>query len=198
MNAHRIPYAIPVLAMGVFLLAGCSSGDRAAADAAAVSAAPMDTAAPASGMQAQATQSADQEFLRSLSDHHEGMIRMARIAEQKGSASVKQEAEKMDSSQVAEQKQMVSMLQQQYNDAYTPKLIPSNQAMVDSLQATNSGSDFDMAFMMNTIEHHRQGIQMIDEMLPRLQNPEIRSMAEKMKGEMQQGIQEMQQMMGHM
>jgi len=63
--------------------------------------------------------------------------------------------------------------------------------MVDAL-ADKTGAAYDRAFYENVIAHHREGIQMIDEMLPKLTNAEIRQKAEKMKADQQKEIGEIE------
>ena len=77
-----------------------------------------------------------------------------------------------------------------------PMVMPSNQAMADSLSA-KQGEDYDMAFRMHTVHHHREGIQMVDQYLPRLTNAELRTMAERMKADQQKDIQKLESEMGH-
>ena len=45
---------------------------------------------------------------------------------------------------------------------------------------------------MHVIEHHQQGIAMIDRFLPRLTRPDVRAMAERMKADQQKEIQDLQ------
>lgn len=54
--------------------------------------------------------------------------------------------------------------------------------MADSLSA-GTGADYRMAFRMHTIAHHREGIRMADELLPRLTRPELRTIADRMKAD---------------
>ena len=158
---------------------------------------PGSEAAPEEAPAEASTASADADFLKSMSDHHQGMIAMARTAtEQATNQEVKDEARRMSAKQEAEQQQMLGMLQGSYQATHEPRLSPSNQAMADSLQQ-KSGADFDMAFRMNVVQHHQEGIQMIDEMLPRLTDPEVRGMAEMMKTDQQREIGELQAKMGH-
>lgn len=184
------------------LLAGCgsdegaASGDQASADSAAsAAAAPGDTSM--AGMQHAAARNADQEFARMMVDHHRGMIVMAQQAMERGSTeAVKTQAHGMHQKQETEQKELLVLLQREYQDTHQPTVTPSNGAMADSLSA-KQGSDYDMAFRMHTVMHHREGVQMIDQFLPRLTRPELRTMAERMKADQQADIQKLEREMGH-
>ena len=88
------------------------------------------------------------------------------------------------------------MLQRDFGVAHQPSIMPSNQAMADSL-SQKSGADYDMTFHMNVIAHHREGIAMIDRFLPQLTNPQVRQMAERMRADQQKDIQEHEGKMQH-
>jgi uncharacterized protein (DUF305 family) len=184
------------------LLLGACGGDAEDTDAT-----PSDTTAaaqPASGpdtsmagMQPDSAQDPNQQFLRMMVDHHQGLIVMAQQAAERGSTdSVKSEARELHTKQTAEQRQMLDMLQRQYGDTHQPMVMPAHQAMADSL-TQKQGADYDMTFRMNVVQHHREGIQMTDQHLPHLTQPELRSMAERMKTEQQSDIQKLQAAMGH-
>ncbi len=49
----------------------------------------------------------------------------------------------------------------------TPTIMPSNQAMIATV-AQASASDADRVYYQQVIAHHREGVQMIDRMLPHL------------------------------
>jgi uncharacterized protein (DUF305 family) len=184
------------------VLAGCgsdegaASGDQASVDSAApAAAAPADTSM--AGMQHAAARDADQEFARMMVDHHQGMIVMAQQAMERGSTeALKTEAHGMHQKQETEQKELLAMLQREYQDSHQPTVMPSNRAMADSLSA-KQGADYDMAFRMHTIAHHREAIQMVDQFLPRLTRPELRTMAERMKADQAAEIQKLEREMGH-
>jgi uncharacterized protein (DUF305 family) len=184
------------------LLAGCgsdegaASGDQASADSAAPAvAAPTDTST--AGMQHAAARDPNQEFARMMVDHHQGMIVMAQQAMERGSTeALKTEAHGMHQKQETEQKELLALLQREYQDTHQPTVTPSNRAMADSLSA-KQGADYDMAFRMHTIAHHREGIGMIDQFLPRLTRPELRTMAERMKADQSADIQKLEREMGH-
>lgn len=134
------------------------------------------------------TGDSDHDFLRMMSDHHKGLIAMAHpTIESKENLSVKPDARQLDKKQDAELEKMITMLDKQYNDDYTPKIIPDNQQMVDELKG-KSGKDYSRTFLTNVIKHHEQAIKMIDDYLPKAKNAQLKSMAEKMKTDQTQEI----------
>lgn len=136
---------------------------------------------------------AEQEFLRMMSDHHEGLIQMATTAMSKAIAPATQsDARRVHTKQLEEQKQMIAMLQDSYDETLTPTTTPSNKPMIDSLEA-KSGAEYDRAFYASMVAHHREAIRMVDDMLPRLTRADLRQMAEKMKSDQQREITEFQQ-----
>jgi uncharacterized protein (DUF305 family) len=66
--------------------------------------------------------------------------------------------------------------------------------MNDSLQA-KSGVEYDRAFYGDVIQHHREGLKMIDDFMPRLTKPDVKQMAEKMKADQQKEIAEFEKKM---
>jgi uncharacterized protein (DUF305 family) len=141
------------------------------------------------------TGNADQDFLRMMSDHHRGLIAMSHLStegEKKGSAQTQADAQKVDRKQDAELDSMTTMLEQQFKDKYEPMIMPSNQAMVDQLKS-QSGTAYDKAFYQNVVKHHQQAIKMVDEFSPKLQNAQIKRMAQRMKEDQQREIREFEQ-----
>lgn len=186
------------------LLAACSgggqSGDTAqvnqAGDSVAAVAPATDTMASMAGMDHSAARDADQEFLRMMVDHHQGLIDMSHEAVEKGGAEVKAKARELDQKQDTEQEEMLGILKSAYNDPHQPTVTPEGRAMADSL-SRKSGADYDMTYLMDVVEHHKKGIQTIDQFLPRFTRPDVRAMAERMKADQQKDIQEIQAKMNH-
>lgn len=164
------------------LLSACSRGDSPDSDSAAVS----------DSMAGMNMANSDRDFLRMMSDHHEGLIEMASAAMTKASMSATQgDAHNLHTKQAAERDSMIAMLRNAYSDAYAPKVMPKNRAQNDSLQAL-AGADYDRAFYRIVIEHHRAGIAMIDSTMPHLTKDDVKRMAEKMKADQQKEITEFQ------
>lgn len=134
---------------------------------------------------------ANHEFLRMMVDHHEGLIRMATEAMSKGSnQTVQGDAHQLHTKQAEEQKRMQAMAQSSYQETVSPKVVPSNQQMIDQLKG-KSGTDYDRTFYNNVIAHHREAIRMVDDMGSRLTG-DVKQMAEKMKADQQKEIQDFQ------
>ena len=150
-----------------------------------------------SGMQGmKMTGDPDHDFLRMMSDHHKGMIGMAHLAteEKKASASAA-DAKKLDAKQDSELDKMITMLDKDFKDQYTPMLMPDNQAMIDELKEKN-GKEFDRTFYQNVVKHHQQAIKMIDDYLQKGKNAAIKQMAQKMKADQQKEISEFERKAG--
>ena len=150
-----------------------------------------DSTAATSGMSAMSG-NADQDFLRMMSDHHKGLIEMAHGVKDHKSSGVTDVATKLDTKQDKELDQMVTTLERDFKDQYSPKVMPDNQRMNDELKA-KTGADFDRTFLQNTIMHHQQAIKMVDEYLPKSKNAAVKQMAEKMKSDQTREITELQQ-----
>lgn len=182
------------------LLSACARGDNAARDTAAAAGSTSSAAAtPAGGGQTAARpapQDADQEFLRGMIDHHEGLIQMAMAAMSKASRSATQgDAHNLHTRQADEQKKMIADVRAQYGETVTPMVMPQHRAMADSLTA-RTGAEYDRTFYRLVVEHHREGVRMIDAILPRLTKADVRSMAEKMKADQQREIAEFERKAG--
>lgn len=187
-------YDLMLAAAAVTTLA-CAGRDDASSDTAEAVAATsrIDSGTQGSTSTRAPARDADQEFLRMMSDHHEGLIQMATAAMSKASTPGAQgDAHNLHTRQLEEQKQMLATLQTAYAESVTPMMMPSNKAMNDSLEA-KSGSDYDRTFYANVVRHHRDGIRMIDEILSRLTKPDVRQMAERMKADQQREITEFAQ-----
>ena len=179
----------------------CSGSDTATADSAAGAAPTPATPAGDSGgmagmnhgdMNRPAATDADHEFLRMMTDHHEGMVLMATAAMTRGSTpAVQADAHRMHTRQAEEQKQMIAMVAARYQETLKPMVMPSNKAMNDALQA-RSGPDYDRAFYTTVIAHHREGIAMTEQLLPRLAKADVRQMAERMKADQLKEISELE------
>ena len=125
-----------------------------------------------------------------MSDHHQGLIEMVEPAMSKGSTTqVQSDAHRLHTDQQQEQQEMVNMLRSTYGDSIQPTAMPRNQAMNDTLQQ-KSGTDYDRTFHWLVVEHHREGIAMMDEFRPRVQRTEVRKMIDRMRAKQQREIQE--------
>ena len=181
------------------LLAACAGGDNAATDTTASANAATGNTAQASGVNdagRPAPRDAEHDFLRKMIDHHEGLIPMATAAMTKASKSSTQgDAHNMHTKQADEQKKMIADVQSQYGETVTPMVMPAHRAMADSL-ATKTGAEYDRTFYRLVIQHHREALQMVDEMLPRFTKADVKAMAEKMRADQQKEITAMERKAG--
>lgn len=172
--------SIPLLISAAVLAIACGRGDTAADDTA--------TGATAGTMAGMDMASADRDFLRMMSDHHEGLAVMATAAMTKASRSGTQgDAHNLHTKQAAERDSMLAMLRTAYSDTHAPTVMPGHRAQNDSLQAL-SGTSYDRTFYRMVIGHHREAIAMIDSTLPHLTKDDVKRMAEKMKADQQKEI----------
>jgi uncharacterized protein (DUF305 family) len=181
----------------IAFLAACAKGDNAATDSAA---APIGTKSGAQVSAAQdgrsAARDAEHEFLRKMIDHHEGLVQMATAAMTKASNSSTQgDAHNLHTKQADEQKKMIADVQAQYGETVTPMVMPQHKAMADSL-AAKTGADYDRTFYRIVVQHHQEGVQMVNDMAPRFTKADVKSMAEKMRTEQQREITQFQRKAG--
>ena len=194
LRALLAPVALAVMA------ACAGSSDSAEGDsgtAAGQTAAAGDTAAGTDhsnmpGMNNGPAKDADHEFLRKMSDHHEGMIVMLEGASEKAtSATAKADARKLVEKQGPERDSMLAMIKRDYNETHMAMAMPSAKSMAADLQQ-KSGAAYDRDMYGHVIMHHQEGVKMIDDFLPRLTKAPVRQMAEKMRTDQQREIQEFQ------
>jgi uncharacterized protein (DUF305 family) len=188
-------------------LAACAKGDRTSdststtgagrtsatsTTAAAPAAVAHDSSSPRSA--AAPTGDADHDFLRRMSDHHQGLIRLVHMTKDRkeSSRAAIADATKIDTEQDRELDQMVTMLERDFKDPYAPKPMPEHQAMAGTLK-TKTGVDYDRTFYRDVVQHHREGIAMIDDYLPKSKNPTVKRMAERMRAEQTREIAALEQ-----
>lgn len=184
----------------IAFLTACARGDNTASDSAAAATTPVGTTTGGPAATAQdgrpAARDAEHEFLRKMIDHHEGLIQMATTAMSKASKSSTQgDAHNLHTKQADEQKKMIADVQSQYGETISPMVMPPHRAMADSL-ATKTGADYDRTFYRLVVQHHREGIQMVDQMAPRFTKADVKGMAEKMRAEQQREITEFERKAG--
>ncbi|MEX2154212.1 MAG: DUF305 domain-containing protein [Gemmatimonadaceae bacterium] len=177
-----------LILLAIVSASACSRSDNAATDTAGTT-----TAGATSGsMAGMDMANSDRDFLRMMSDHHEGLIRMASAAMTKASKPATQgDAHNLHTKQAAERDTMVAMLRTAYGDSYTPKVMPKNRAQNDSLQAL-SGANYDRTFYRIMIDHHREGVAMIDSTMPHLTKDDVKRKADRMKADQQKEITDFQ------
>ena len=193
-----------ILAMALTLVAACSKGGDAGGDTGTAAAGATATTASGDsmagmdhsnmpGMSTTPAKDADQEFLRMMVDHHEGMIQMMDPAMDKASTqTAKADAKKLHDKQHQEQDQMLAMLKSSYSETKEPMVMPDNKQMVDDLANTPAGPAYDKKMYQHVIMHHQQAVKMVNDFQSRLTKPELKQMAEKMKADQQKEIEEFQ------
>ncbi|MEO7964998.1 MAG: DUF305 domain-containing protein [Gemmatimonadaceae bacterium] len=205
---HALRRRAVVATLALVSLAACARNDKAqdSAVASGIAATGKDTIATSgtgdsmagqdmSAVPAMAnmTGDADHDFLRMMSDHHHGLILMAHMTkDRKESSPAVSDARKLDAAQDKELDHMVTMLEKDFKDPYSPKVMPEHQAMADALKA-QTGTGYDRTFYQNVIKHHQDAITMIDAYLPKAKNPMVKQMAEKMKADQAKEIVAFQQ-----
>lgn len=144
------------------------------------------------------TGDANHDFLRMMSDHHQGLIALVHptVDRQGISSSVRADAGKFDKAQDAELDTMMTMLEKAYKDPYAPKVSPENKAMNDSTLA-KSGAAFDRAFRKEVIMHHQMAVRMIDQYLPKLTDAKLKAMAARMRADQTQEIADQRRKLGN-
>ncbi|HEY0779862.1 MAG TPA: DUF305 domain-containing protein [Gemmatirosa sp.] len=150
---------------------------------------------PGHPVAAAASRDSTRAFLRMMVDHHQGLIVMGDSASARATrAATKADAHKLRDEQATEQRRMETMLHRTYGvDSVQPTVIPSNQAMLDTLGHA-SGAEYDRMFYRFVIAHHREALAMIDQALPHL-TPEVRGMAAGMRAKQQREIAQLERKM---
>lgn len=197
-SLHRSAF-LGVAVAAVIAAAACTSSDSAdgadsAAGSLAATSSGIDTGMAGMGHSMMAgvdrgpAKDADHEFLRMMSDHHQGLVTMMEAAMNRASsAEAKADAHELHTKQAEERDRMVGMIRSSYGETIEPTVMPGNISMNDSLQQ-KSGADHDRDMYRHIVMHHREGIQMIDRFMSRLQKAEVKSMAEKMRADQQREI----------
>ena len=201
------PAKLSAVLISLVAIAACSPKPDSTADSTAMAPLPStsasgDSATTSTNMQmsgmANMTGDPDRDFLRMMSDHHKGLIAIVHpTLDKKENLAVKGDAAKMDKKQDAEIEKIITMLDKQYKDTYTPSVMPDNQRMVDELKG-KSGAEYSRTFLKNVIAHHQQAVKMIDEYLPKAKNAQVKSMAQKMKSDQTKEIAEFQRKLSAM
>ena len=179
------------------LLSACSKADNAGTDTsqAAVASVPAPPAADTgmagmdhSSMQTTPARDADQEFLRMMVDHHQGLLALGDTALARNpSEHIRMDVREMGQKQRAEQKQMIAMLKSDYSEDKMPMVMPSNVQMISEV-ASKTGKDLDRTFREKVIAHHEEAMKMVDDFAPRFTKPVVRTMAARMKTDQQKEI----------
>lgn len=187
------------------LLTACGRSDTATTDTGALDRGPvaqMDTGMGSmsgmdhSKMTSTPARDADQEFLRMMVDHHQGLIVLSDTTLAKNpSQAVASEARELRQKQAAEQKDMSDMLKADYSEDKMPMLMPSNEQMIAQV-ASADRSTVDRVFREKVIAHHEEALKMIADFETRFTKPAVRTMAAKMKSDQQKEIAKLKSELG--
>lgn len=182
MKKARLSAAIVSLA--VLAAAACSKKEEAPAASAT-----GDTSVPAMDHAQMAkrdlppAKDADHDFLRTMADHHEGLIWMTDQAQKKGTAAgTRQDAARIYQAQIAARDSMLKIITAAYSETHKAEPMGEDLVHNDSLAATASAA-YDKKFYQTLVKHHREGLDMINAALPKLTRPDVKSLVEKMKSE---------------
>lgn len=189
----RINLLSLALALAAMLATGCQNGDKSDqhnSDA-------KHTHAGMSGSGASRMMAMNDKDLASmLIEHHDGAIRMADMELQQGeSADVKAMARKMRDQQTKERHDLEHLQQQLGSGMAMSSDMKDKQARAEKELSAAKGHDADHVFLKHMIEHHKEGIQMLQSAMPNLRNDELKHMSQKMIADQQQEIEKMQKMM---
>lgn len=175
------------LLLSLALIGACGRAERSATDTSGGGATvqvPVADTGPA--------READQEFLRKMIDHHEGLVQIATAAMTRASKPATQgDAHALHTKQAAERDSMQITLRTMYGENREARVMERSRIQHDSLQRM-SGTQYDRNFYRLVVQHHQEGIAMIDSLAPRFTRDEIRAMAQKMKTDQQREIAEFQ------
>ena len=201
--APQARFSVPVATVALLLITACGrkaeDAQTSVADTTPIVAVP-DTVSPGVGhdMSGMAmTGDPDRDFLRMMGDHHMGLVAMARksMESQRGTPGSRADASRLDAKQGTEVEQMRKMLQTTYQDSYEPKVMPTDQAVVDALPE-QSGAAYATQFYRGVVAHHRRAIAMIDEYLATAKRPDVKAMAERMRTDQLVEIEEFEKKSG--
>jgi uncharacterized protein (DUF305 family) len=155
----------------------------------------FSTTAIAGGGDDDNTITIESKFLDQLTDHHKEAIEMAMMATSKGfSADVRIMAQKMADDQTREIAQMQNWRESYY--ASVPIAPPMPKMDMTPLQNA-TGKEFDRIFLTMMIQHHSDGIQMINSVLSGLVHHEIIHFAQKVAKAQTDEIAKMEEMKEH-
>lgn len=179
------------LVVALVALAACGKGEQGTPDSAAIAAALPKPYVSDSGAAAPQGEG-DKAFLEQMSDHHAGLVQMAYVTRGKVSEpETRKDADMLHEKQQVEQDSMVAILKRDFNETYAPKVLAQHQVLVDSLGKLR-GRALAKGFYDMTVQHHQEGVAMIDRFLPSLENVKVKAMAERMKADQQKEIADFQ------
>jgi uncharacterized protein (DUF305 family) len=133
------------------------------------------------------SETADQDFLRLMIDHHEGLIELASTVTGLRDSTVENEARALRDRQQAEQNKLIALARRVANDSVKPNVTTWGKGLAGTLKGL-AGVVYTKKFYEQVVAHHKEGIRIIDEMTPNLRNAEVSAIAKKMKSDAQKEI----------
>jgi hypothetical protein len=141
--------------------------------------------------QAAASASPDQQLLHEVADLNQGVALLAHeTMHRTGTFPSKADAEKVDKQHDAEMDHARAALKM-LNDSYTGSASHSDSATAAAL-GKQSGAAYDHAFRADVSALDQREIQSIDKYLPQLTNPQIKTLAQRMRASAQQEMGQLQ------
>ena len=132
--------------------------------------------------------SPDAAFLTELSNHHEGLVLLAMTAMNNTSReATRAEAHRIHLSRMAERDSMVALLRVEFAVQHTPRVSPAHIVRADSIPGLD-GEARDVMFYRLLVRHHEEGLRIIRQYLPQLQDARVRRLAERLKAEKEESI----------
>lgn len=120
----------------------------------------------------------DAHYLESFSAHHRDGIEMAKLAEKKArDPQLRKMASKIIKDQNEELNQMQMWKEKFFSNVQSEEEAPKKMDMSKLQEA--QGKEFDARFAEMMAKHHQDGIKMTKEMLPQLQQEDVKRFAEK-------------------
>ena len=118
-----------------------------------------------------------------MSDHHKGMIVLAHEAIERNDAlPVKNEATALDHRYDAALRAMETVLRENFQDYYEPRLTSEYTAKLDSL-AKLHGAPFVAAFRQHVRGARRQALGQVNEYLPQISRQAVKAFALRLRAE---------------
>lgn len=131
-------------------------------------------------------------FLRSMADHNEGLVQLAKYAVDRWTdTSTVGDARRVHERHVRLRTELIQMIQSRYQETLVPVPSESHEQRMDSLDLTKAEA-FGREFFQRASEHHRGWIRRIDELSPRLANSELKAFATRLRIELQRELETFQ------
>lgn len=132
-------------------------------------------------------------FMTEMINHHASAVEMAELCEVRAEHDeLLAMCTEMKQKQFAEISQLQDWLEEWYNIEHEPRIMPSDQAMIEHLASLN-GADFEIAFMEEMIMHHRGALLMVMKHYPKVIHEALRDMMEDILLDQIQEIRQMEE-----